>query len=131
VVDARSFQAGLSWRTILHKRKHFFRPFDGWEPEIIAAYGPEKIAELLNDPGIVRNRMKVNGAVQNAQAFLNVAAASHLPRALGNPPALTTRRRCRVSGIAKRGLSSTDVVSIARLRRSTYRLRNSERRNYV
>jgi DNA-3-methyladenine glycosylase I len=68
------FQAGLSWSTILHKREHFFRAFDGWEPEIIAAYGPEKIAELLNDPGIVRNRLKVNGAVRNAQAFIQVVA---------------------------------------------------------
>jgi DNA-3-methyladenine glycosylase I len=68
------FQAGLSWRTILYKRPHFFRAFDGWEPEIIAAYGPEKIAELLNDPGIVRNRLKVNGAVRNAQAYLQVVA---------------------------------------------------------
>jgi DNA-3-methyladenine glycosylase I len=68
------FQAGLSWRTILYKRPHFFRAFDGWEPEIIAAYGPEKVAELLNDPGIVRNRLKVNGAVRNAQAYLQVVA---------------------------------------------------------
>jgi DNA-3-methyladenine glycosylase I len=68
------FQAGLSWRTILYKREHFFRAFDGWDPEIIANYGPEKIAELLNDPGIVRNRLKVNGAVRNAQAFLQVVA---------------------------------------------------------
>ena len=68
------FQAGLSWRTILYKREHFFRAFDGWEPELIAAYGPEKIAELLNDPGIVRNRLKVNGAVRNAQAYLQVVA---------------------------------------------------------
>jgi DNA-3-methyladenine glycosylase I len=68
------FQAGLSWQTILHKREHFFRAFDGWDPEIIAAYGPDKIAALLNDPGIVRNRLKVNGAVRNAQAYLQVVA---------------------------------------------------------
>jgi DNA-3-methyladenine glycosylase I len=68
------FQAGLSWRTILYKREHFYRAFDGWEPEIIATYGPEKIAELLNDPGIVRNRLKVNGAIRNAQAYLQVVA---------------------------------------------------------
>jgi DNA-3-methyladenine glycosylase I len=68
------FQAGLSWSTILHKREHFFRAFDGWEPEIIAAYGPDKIAELLNDPGIVRNRLKVNGAVRNAQTYIQVVA---------------------------------------------------------
>lgn len=68
------FQAGLSWRTILYKREHFFRAFDGWQPDIIADYGPDKIADLLNDPGIVRNRLKVNGAVRNAQAYLDVVA---------------------------------------------------------
>ena len=68
------FQAGLSWRTILNKREHFFRAFDSWDPEIIANYGPDKIADLLNDPGIVRNRLKVNGAVRNAQAYLQIVA---------------------------------------------------------
>jgi DNA-3-methyladenine glycosylase I len=66
------FQAGLSWRTILAKREHFFRAFDGWEPATVAAYGPEEIARLLADPGIVRNRLKIEGAVKNARAFLNV-----------------------------------------------------------
>jgi DNA-3-methyladenine glycosylase I len=66
------FQAGLSWRTILAKRDNFFRAFDGWDPETIAAYGPDDLARLMADPGIVRNRLKVNGAVKNAQAFLRV-----------------------------------------------------------
>ena len=66
------FQAGLSWRTILYKRENFQRAFDGFEPETVAAYGEAKIAALLNDPGIVRNRLKVRGAVQNAQAWLRL-----------------------------------------------------------
>jgi DNA-3-methyladenine glycosylase I len=66
------FQAGLSWITILRKREHFFRAFDGWDAETIAAYGPEDVARLLADPGIVRNRLKVNGAVKNANAYLRV-----------------------------------------------------------
>ncbi|MGH2561630.1 MAG: DNA-3-methyladenine glycosylase I [Thermomicrobiales bacterium] len=66
------FQAGLAWITILRKREHFFRAFDGWDAEKIAAYGPDDIARLLADPGIVRNRLKVNGAVQNANAYLRV-----------------------------------------------------------
>ncbi len=65
------FQAGLSWRTILGKRENFFRAFDGWVPETIAAYGPEKIASLMADTGIVRNRLKIEGAVKNARAFLH------------------------------------------------------------
>lgn len=66
------FQAGLSWRTILHKRAHFRRAFDGWDAARIAAYGPEDTARLLADPGIVRNRLKIAAAVRNAQAFLAV-----------------------------------------------------------
>ncbi len=64
------FQAGLSWRTILHKRAHFRHAFDGWDAARIATYGPEDTARLLADPGIVRNRLKIAAAVRNAQAFL-------------------------------------------------------------
>jgi DNA-3-methyladenine glycosylase I len=63
-------QAGLSWSTILNKRENYRRAFDGFKPRRIARYGEGKIAELLEDPGIVRNRLKVRGTVRNAQAFL-------------------------------------------------------------
>jgi DNA-3-methyladenine glycosylase I len=66
------FQAGLSWRTILGKRGNFLRAFDGWDAERIAAYGPDDVARLLADSGIVRNRLKVEGAVKNARAYLRV-----------------------------------------------------------
>lgn len=66
------FQAGLSWRTILYKRENFRRAFDGFTPEVVAAYDEAQIAALLDDPGIVRNRLKVRGAVQNAQAWLRL-----------------------------------------------------------
>ena len=66
------FQAGLSWQTILRKRHNFFQAFDGWDAARIASYGPDDIARLMNDPGIVRNRLKVEGAVKNARAFLQV-----------------------------------------------------------
>jgi len=69
------FQAGLSWRTILHKRENFRRAFDHFAVEKIAAYDEEKIASLLADAGIVRNRLKVRGAVRNAQAFLRLVEA--------------------------------------------------------
>lgn len=68
------FQAGLSWITILRKRDNFRRAFDGFEPERIARYSPKKIAALLDDPGIVRNRQKVHGAVASARAYLAVRA---------------------------------------------------------
>jgi DNA-3-methyladenine glycosylase I len=66
------FQAGLSWSTILYKRDNFDRAFDGWDPEKIAAYTQDDIDRLLADPGIVRNRLKVNGAVKNARAYLQL-----------------------------------------------------------
>jgi DNA-3-methyladenine glycosylase I len=66
------FQAGLSWRTILYKRENFRRAFDNFDPEKIARYTPKKIEKLLADEGIVRSRSKVEGAVVNARAFLDV-----------------------------------------------------------
>lgn len=66
------FQAGLSWSTILHKRENFRLAFDGFEPVKIAQYDDAKIAQLLANPGIVRNRLKVHAAVINARAFLNI-----------------------------------------------------------
>ncbi len=65
-------QAGLSWSTILHKRENYRLAFDNFEPEIVARYDETKIAELLANPGIVRNRLKVRAAVTNARAFLDV-----------------------------------------------------------
>ncbi len=67
-------QAGLSWSTILNKREGYRKAFDNFEPQKVAAYGEEKIAQLLDNPAIVRNRLKVRSAVQNAQAFLEVQA---------------------------------------------------------
>ena len=65
-------QAGLSWGTILRKRENFRRAFDGFDPTRVARYGRKEIRRLLNDAGIVRNRLKVQSAIQNAGAFLAV-----------------------------------------------------------
>jgi len=65
-------QAGLSWTTILNKREHYRRAFDGFDPARMARYGEAKLDRLLADPGIVRNRAKIAAAVQNAKAFLAV-----------------------------------------------------------
>jgi len=70
VLDA--FQAGLSWKTILHKRENFRKAFDNFQPEIIATYSDHKISELLEDAGIIRNRLKILATVTNAQKFLEV-----------------------------------------------------------
>lgn len=66
------FQAGLSWITILRKRDNFRKAFDGFKPEKIARYDARKKAALMNDAGIVRNRLKVEGAVLSARAWLEV-----------------------------------------------------------
>ena len=65
-------QAGLSWETILNKRPNYRRAFDRFDPQKVARYGVPKIAALLENPGLVRNRLKINSAVKNAQAFLKV-----------------------------------------------------------
>lgn len=65
-------QAGLSWTTILNKRKNYRRAFDGFRAAKIARYGPRDVNRLLADAGIVRNRLKIAAAIQNAKAFLVV-----------------------------------------------------------
>ena len=64
------FQAGLSWITVLKKRAHYEEVMDGFDPEKMALYDELKIEALLADPGIIRNKLKVRGAVKNAKAFL-------------------------------------------------------------
>lgn len=66
------FQAGLSWEIILKKREFFRRAFDGFDPVKISRYGEEKIQTLLQDPGIVRNRRKIQATVNNAAVFLQI-----------------------------------------------------------
>lgn len=65
-------QAGLSWITILRKRPNYRLAFDGFDPVKVAAYGEAETASLLANPGIVRNRLKIHAAIQNAQTFLKV-----------------------------------------------------------
>lgn len=68
-------QAGLSWLTVLRKRAHYRRLFADFDAEQVARFDPARIETLLQDPGIIRNRLKVQAAVSNAQAFLAVQAA--------------------------------------------------------
>lgn len=65
-------QAGLSWSTVLKKREHYRHVFDGFDPEVIAQYDEVKVAALLADPGIIRNRAKVAATIQNARSFLAI-----------------------------------------------------------
>src|SRR5438876_3555972 len=65
-------QAGLSWETILKKRIAYRQAFDNFQPAVVAAYGQAKLKQLLANSGIIRNRLKISAAVQNAHAFLRV-----------------------------------------------------------
>jgi DNA-3-methyladenine glycosylase I len=65
-------QAGLSWETILRKRDNYRRAFDNFDAAKVAGYGEKRIGKLLNDEGIIRNRLKINAAIQNAKAFLAI-----------------------------------------------------------
>ncbi len=65
-------QAGLSWLTILRKRENYRKAFDGFDPELIARYDEIKIMELMEDQGIIRNRLKIGSTIKNAKAFLTI-----------------------------------------------------------
>lgn len=95
-----SFQAGLSWATILRKREAFRRAFGGFDPQVVAGYGEADRARLLADAGIVRNRAKIDATIGNAAAFQAVAAehgsfaaylADRLPRSAPILPVAATQ----------------------------------------
>ena len=65
-------QAGVSWDLILEKEENFRRAFDGFDPQIVAKYDEKKVAALMQDSGIIRNRRKIEAAIENARAFLKV-----------------------------------------------------------
>jgi DNA-3-methyladenine glycosylase I len=115
-------QAGLSWSTILNKRHNYRRAFDGFDVERIARYDERKLTSLLEDPGIVRNRLKVHAAVKNARAFLDVqhergsfdsylwswvggAPIVNHPRTLGDVPARTDLSDAMSKDLKKRGFT--------------------------
>ena len=114
-------QAGLSWETILNKRENYRTAFAGFDPAKVARFTPAKVAKLLTDPGIVRNRLKVNGAVKNAKAFLVVqkeygsfdryiwsfAPRAHKsrPRTLRELPARTPESDAMSKDLTKRGFT--------------------------
>jgi DNA-3-methyladenine glycosylase I len=90
-------QAGLSWLTILRKREAYRRAFSGFDPEKVAAYDARKVRSLLRDDGIVRNRLKIDAAVANARAFLDVRDAfgsfdAYVWRFVGGAPKVNRRR---------------------------------------
>lgn len=69
-----SFQAGLSWECVLNKRENFRAAYDDFDIENVCAYGEEKILELLNNPGIIRNKLKINASINNSRIFKAIVA---------------------------------------------------------
>lgn len=115
-------QAGLSWETILRKREAYRRAFDGFDPKIVARYDKRKIAILMDDAGIVRNRLKIEGSARNAKAFLEVQRefgsfdayiwqfVGHKPRrnrwrAMGDVPASTAESDAMSKDLKKKGFT--------------------------
>ena len=89
-------QAGLSWITVLRKREHYRKVYDGFDPQKIARYTPAKLAKLLADPGIIRHRGKIEGTIAGAKAFLRIEAgegfSTFLWRHVGGSPLVNTPR---------------------------------------
>jgi DNA-3-methyladenine glycosylase I len=113
------FQAGLSWRVILHKRARFLELFERFDAERVARYDRRKIAQLLRDPGIIRNRQKVEAALTNARAFLAFRARGDSFAALlwgfvGGTPRQYRRRSLRDLPARSR---ESDAMSAALLER--------------
>ena len=112
-------QAGLSWSTILNKRENYRRAFDNFNPRKVAKYKATKVRSLLNDPGIVRNRLKIKAAVTNAKAFLAVQKEfgsfdAYIWRFVNGNPIVNRRRELK--GIPARTQES-DAMSKDLLRR--------------
>jgi DNA-3-methyladenine glycosylase I len=94
------FQAGLSWITILRKRDNFRQAFGGFQPERIAGWGPAQIAKLMANPGIVRNRAKLEGSIRNARGYLALheqqgGFSGFLWKYVGGEPKVNHRRSIR------------------------------------
>lgn len=73
-IALEGFQAGLSWITILKRREGFRRAFHGFEPDAVARFGPDEVESLMQDPGIIRNRAKIEATIGNARALLELTA---------------------------------------------------------
>ncbi len=90
-------QAGLSWITVLRKREAYRRAFEGFDPARVAAFAPERVVELMQDAGLVRNRLKLQSTLGNARAFLAIQREfgsfdAYLWRFVGGAPTVNRRR---------------------------------------
>jgi DNA-3-methyladenine glycosylase I len=122
-----AFQSGLSWLTILRKRENFRAAFGGFQMDVVAGYGADDVARLMADAGIVRNRAKVNAAINNARAALDLPGGlaklvwSYAPEAVGGQPgprsltdlpSATAESKALSRELKKRGFTFTGPVTV-------------------
>jgi len=123
------FQAGLSWLTILRKRDAFRQAFQGFDPAVVARFGPEDVERLLANPGIIRSRAKIEATIGNARAYLAMAAAGedfstfvwtmaggtpirNLWQNMGDVPAKTPLSEAITAALKKRGFKFVGPVIV-------------------
>ncbi|WP_300613749.1 DNA-3-methyladenine glycosylase I [Trebonia sp.] len=125
-LSLEAFQSGLSWLTILRKRKNFRAAFAGFDIAQVAAFGPDDVQRLLSDPGIVRNRAKVNAVITNARAALTlpaglsdlvwsyagIGAAPAAPRTLAEIPPRTPASKRLAAQLREHGFTFTGPVTV-------------------
>ena len=117
------FQSGLSWLTILRKRENFRAAFAGFEVPAVAAFGDDDVARLMSDPGIIRNRAKINAVISNARAVLGVPGgltalvwkyadqAAGPPRTLADIPPATPASKALSAELKRHGFTFTGPVT--------------------
>jgi DNA-3-methyladenine glycosylase I len=122
-LSLEAFQSGLSWLTILRKRENFRAAFSRFDIEAVAAFGPVEVARLLADPGIVRNRAKIEATIANAQAALGLPAGlaalvwkyadggGPAPSGLSDVPASTSASKALSKDLRSRGFRFTGPVT--------------------
>lgn len=108
-----AFQAGLSWAIIMRKRENFKKAFDNFNPEVIAKYGEEKILELINDAGIIRNKLKINATIQNAKDYLEIRKEfgsfdKYIWQFVGGKPIIN---KCKKLGDIQASTKESDAMS--------------------
>ena len=110
-LSLEAFQSGLSWAIILKKREGFRRAFSHFDPEAVSAYGPAQVEQLLGDPGIVRNRRKIEATINNAQATVQLRAEGGLAELIWSFKPPQTPRPRRLDEIPTR---STESLALSR-----------------
>jgi DNA-3-methyladenine glycosylase I len=123
-VSLEGFQSGLSWLTILRKRENFRAAFRGFDPAVVAEFGPDDVARLLTDAGIVRNRAKIEAVVNNARAAVKLPSGlaatvwsyangrAEAPRTLDDIPSWTPASKALSTELRRHGFRFTGPVTI-------------------